>query len=153
MLINFAGPCAWILVAEIWPLSVRSKGVSIAASSNWVRPSVIMKWTSAKSTHSIRWTISSVLSCLFYLSYSSRLLITTSHFHTGSRTSNAHNAKRPQVWNVCFLWCKWYDVVSRRELSSPKNYYPDFFVPWRCLHLALRAYLRLTDPSRVLTRL
>ena len=30
------GPCAWILVAEIWPLSIRGKGVSIAASSNWV---------------------------------------------------------------------------------------------------------------------
>lgn len=30
------GPCSWILVAEIWPLSIRGKGVSIAASSNWV---------------------------------------------------------------------------------------------------------------------
>ena len=30
------GPCAWILVAEIWPLSIRGKGVSIAASSNWM---------------------------------------------------------------------------------------------------------------------
>ncbi|PPQ64606.1 hypothetical protein CVT26_002004 [Gymnopilus dilepis] len=32
------GPCAWIVVAEIWPLSVRGKGLSIAASSNWVSP-------------------------------------------------------------------------------------------------------------------
>ncbi|KAF4597534.1 hypothetical protein EYR40_007996 [Pleurotus pulmonarius] len=31
------GPCAWILVAEIWPMSVRGKGMSIASSSNWVR--------------------------------------------------------------------------------------------------------------------
>ena len=30
------GPCGWILAAEIWPLSVRGKGVSIAASSNWM---------------------------------------------------------------------------------------------------------------------
>ncbi|KAF7424189.1 hypothetical protein PC9H_009492 [Pleurotus ostreatus] len=30
------GPCAWILVAEIWPMSVRGKGMSIASSSNWV---------------------------------------------------------------------------------------------------------------------
>ena len=30
------GPCAWILAAEIWPLSIRGKGVSISASSNWV---------------------------------------------------------------------------------------------------------------------
>lgn len=35
---SFIGPCAWILVAEIWPLSIRGKGVSIAASSNWVSP-------------------------------------------------------------------------------------------------------------------
>lgn len=30
------GPCAWILVAEIWPLSSRPYGVSLGASSNWV---------------------------------------------------------------------------------------------------------------------
>lgn len=33
---QYLGPCAWILVAEIWPLSIRGKGISIAASSNWV---------------------------------------------------------------------------------------------------------------------
>lgn len=33
------GPCAWILVAEIWPLSSRPYGVSLGASSNWVRAS------------------------------------------------------------------------------------------------------------------
>ncbi|EKM78770.1 hypothetical protein AGABI1DRAFT_92337 [Agaricus bisporus var. burnettii JB137-S8] len=37
------GPCAWIVVAEIWPLSVRGKGLSIAASSNWVTPTMIDK--------------------------------------------------------------------------------------------------------------
>ncbi|EEB97000.1 hypothetical protein MPER_03769, partial [Moniliophthora perniciosa FA553] len=30
------GPCAWIIIAEIFPLSVRGKGISIAASSNWM---------------------------------------------------------------------------------------------------------------------
>ncbi|PSR75572.1 hypothetical protein PHLCEN_2v9052 [Hermanssonia centrifuga] len=35
------GPCAWIVVAEIWPLSIRGKGVSIAASSNWVTPTMM----------------------------------------------------------------------------------------------------------------
>ncbi|KAL7279134.1 general substrate transporter [Trametes coccinea BRFM310] len=35
------GPCAWILVAEIWPLSVRGKGVSIAASSNWMNNFIV----------------------------------------------------------------------------------------------------------------
>ncbi|RPD74684.1 general substrate transporter [Lentinus tigrinus ALCF2SS1-7] len=35
------GPCSWILVAEIWPLSVRGKGVSIAASSNWMNNFIV----------------------------------------------------------------------------------------------------------------
>lgn len=30
------GPVSWTLVAEIFPLSIRSKGSSIGASSNWV---------------------------------------------------------------------------------------------------------------------
>lgn len=30
------GPCAWIIVAEIWPLSSRPYGVSLGASSNWM---------------------------------------------------------------------------------------------------------------------
>lgn len=28
------GPCAWILISEIWPLSVRAKGIALGASSN-----------------------------------------------------------------------------------------------------------------------
>ncbi|KAF8419410.1 general substrate transporter, partial [Tirmania nivea] len=27
------GPCAWILIAEIWPMSVRAKGIALGASS------------------------------------------------------------------------------------------------------------------------
>ena len=30
------GPCAWIIVAEVFPLGLRAKGVSIGASSNWL---------------------------------------------------------------------------------------------------------------------
>lgn len=30
------GPCAWILIAEVWPLSTRPYGIAIGASSNWV---------------------------------------------------------------------------------------------------------------------
>jgi MFS family permease len=29
------GPCAWILVAEVWPLSTRSYGTALGGSSNW----------------------------------------------------------------------------------------------------------------------
>ena len=32
------GPVSWVLVSEIFPLSIRSKGASIGASSNWVSP-------------------------------------------------------------------------------------------------------------------
>jgi len=35
------GPCSWIIVAEIWPLSLRGKGISIAASSNWMNNFIV----------------------------------------------------------------------------------------------------------------
>lgn len=28
------GPCSWILIAEIWPISVRAKGVALGASAS-----------------------------------------------------------------------------------------------------------------------
>ncbi|KAF8905105.1 general substrate transporter [Gymnopilus junonius] len=45
------GPCAWILVAEIWPLSVRGKGLSIAASSNWMNNFIVGQVTPTMLTH------------------------------------------------------------------------------------------------------
>ncbi|KAH8100815.1 general substrate transporter [Cristinia sonorae] len=45
------GPCAWILVAEIWPLSVRGKGLSIAASSNWMNNFIVGQVTPTMMEH------------------------------------------------------------------------------------------------------
>nr|GAT60721.1 general substrate transporter [Mycena chlorophos] len=62
------GPCAWIIVAEvyrdyyttfhsmldflqIWPLSVRGKGVSIAASSNWMNNFIVGQVTPTMLQH------------------------------------------------------------------------------------------------------
>ncbi|KAG6817649.1 hypothetical protein H0H87_005406 [Tephrocybe sp. NHM501043] len=45
------GPCAWILVAEIWPLSVRGKGLSIAASSNWMNNFIVGQVTPTMMDH------------------------------------------------------------------------------------------------------
>ncbi|KAI0430103.1 sugar transporter [Xylaria sp. FL1042] len=42
--INFGyswGPCAWIIVAEIWPLSSRPYGVTLGASSNWANNFIV----------------------------------------------------------------------------------------------------------------
>lgn len=35
------GPCEWIVAAEVWPLSVRSYGVSLATSANWMNNSIV----------------------------------------------------------------------------------------------------------------
>ncbi|CEL63148.1 Quinate permease OS=Neurospora crassa (strain ATCC 24698 / 74-OR23-1A / CBS 708,71 / DSM 1257 / FGSC 987) GN=qa-y PE=3 SV=2 [Rhizoctonia solani AG-1 IB] len=35
------GPAAWVLVAEIYPISVRGPGMSIAASSNWMNNFIV----------------------------------------------------------------------------------------------------------------
>jgi hypothetical protein len=43
-IINFAyswGPGSWVLIAEIFPISIRAKGTSIGASANWMNNFVI----------------------------------------------------------------------------------------------------------------
>ncbi|CZR67016.1 related to quinate transport protein [Phialocephala subalpina] len=43
-IVNFAyswGPGSWILIAEIFPISIRAKGTSIGASANWMNNFVI----------------------------------------------------------------------------------------------------------------
>ncbi|CAK5269350.1 unnamed protein product [Mycena citricolor] len=45
------GPSAWVIVAEIWPLSVRGKGLSIAASSNWMNNFIVGQVTPTMLQH------------------------------------------------------------------------------------------------------
>ncbi|KAA1467441.1 general substrate transporter [Dentipellis sp. KUC8613] len=45
------GPCAWIVIAEIWPLSVRGKGISIGASSNWMNNFIVGQVTPTMMAH------------------------------------------------------------------------------------------------------
>ncbi|OBZ72373.1 Metacaspase-1 [Grifola frondosa] len=45
------GPCGWIVAAEIWPLSIRGKGVSIAASSNWMNNFIVGQVTPSMLQH------------------------------------------------------------------------------------------------------
>ncbi|KAH8810885.1 putative sugar transporter [Xylogone sp. PMI_703] len=35
------GPCEWILVAEVWPLSARPYGMAIATSANWMNNFIV----------------------------------------------------------------------------------------------------------------
>jgi hypothetical protein len=35
------GPCAWIIIAGVWPLSNRPYGLSLGASSNWMNNFII----------------------------------------------------------------------------------------------------------------
>jgi sugar porter (SP) family MFS transporter len=45
------GPTAWIVVAEIWPLSMRGKGTSIGASSNWMNNFIVGQVTPTMLVH------------------------------------------------------------------------------------------------------
>lgn len=36
-----SGPCAWILVAEVWPMSNRPDGIALGASSNWMNNFIV----------------------------------------------------------------------------------------------------------------
>jgi len=35
------GPCAWIVVAEVWPISNRPYGIALGASSNWMNNLIV----------------------------------------------------------------------------------------------------------------
>ncbi|KAK3719561.1 hypothetical protein LTR37_004419 [Vermiconidia calcicola] len=35
------GPCAWIVIAEIWPMSQRPYGIALGASSNWMNNFIV----------------------------------------------------------------------------------------------------------------
>ncbi|CAE6427073.1 unnamed protein product [Rhizoctonia solani] len=45
------GPAAWVLVAEIYPISVRGPGMSIAASSNWMNNFIVGQVTPSMMEH------------------------------------------------------------------------------------------------------
>ncbi|EAT92462.1 hypothetical protein HBH56_139180 [Parastagonospora nodorum] len=45
------GPCAWIVVAEIWPLSNRPYGIALGASSNWMNNFIVGQVTPDMLTH------------------------------------------------------------------------------------------------------
>jgi len=45
------GPCAWIVVAEIWPLSNRPYGIALGASSNWMNNFIVGQVTPDMLSH------------------------------------------------------------------------------------------------------
>ncbi|THV07390.1 general substrate transporter [Dendrothele bispora CBS 962.96] len=45
------GPCGWVLVAEIYPLSVRGKAMSVASSSNWMNNFIVGQVTPTMIEH------------------------------------------------------------------------------------------------------
>jgi len=45
------GPAAWVLVAEIYPISVRGPGMSVAASSNWMNNFIVGQVTPTMMEH------------------------------------------------------------------------------------------------------
>ncbi|KAH8696062.1 putative MFS sugar transporter [Talaromyces proteolyticus] len=45
------GPCAWIVVAEVWPLSARPYGIALGASSNWMNNFIVGQVTPDMITH------------------------------------------------------------------------------------------------------
>jgi len=48
------GPCAWIIIAEIWPISQRPYGIALGASSNWMNNFIIGQITPDLLQH-LKW--------------------------------------------------------------------------------------------------
>lgn len=63
---HYRGPCAWIIVAEIWPLSVRPYGISLGASSNWMNNFIVGQVTPDMIEH-ITYGTYLIFGCLTFL--------------------------------------------------------------------------------------
>jgi hypothetical protein len=48
---RLTAPSAWILVAEVWPLSARPYGIALGASSNWMNNFIVGQVTPDMITH------------------------------------------------------------------------------------------------------
>lgn len=48
---NLAPNSAWIVVAEVWPLSARPYGIALGASSNWMNNFIVGQVTPDMITH------------------------------------------------------------------------------------------------------
>src|SRR5882724_642367 len=48
------GPIAWVLMSEVFPLSVRSKGMSMSTASNWLNNCQwVVLWSLVVATYAI----------------------------------------------------------------------------------------------------
>jgi len=45
------GPCAWIVISEVWPLSNRPYGIALGASSNWMNNFIVGQVTPDMLSH------------------------------------------------------------------------------------------------------
>ncbi|KAJ5106608.1 hypothetical protein N7456_003283 [Penicillium angulare] len=60
------GPASWVLIAEIFPLSIRAKGTSIGASSNWMN-NFIVAFVVPPMISGISWGMYLVFAALLFL--------------------------------------------------------------------------------------
>ncbi|MDI1489965.1 MAG: hypothetical protein OHK93_001164 [Ramalina farinacea] len=52
--VNFGyswGPCAWVIISEVWPLSNRAYGIALGASSNWMSNFIVGQITPTMLQH------------------------------------------------------------------------------------------------------
>lgn len=72
------GPCAWVLIGEIFPLPIRSRGVALSTASNWLWNTILavitpyLVGTGSNSAHmksSVFFLWGSLCACAFVYSY------------------------------------------------------------------------------------
>jgi hypothetical protein len=47
------GPCAWVVIGEVFPLPIRSRGVGLSTSSNWFWNCVSPSFTSLNDLNTV----------------------------------------------------------------------------------------------------
>jgi MFS family permease len=101
------GPCAWIIVAEVWPLSNRPYGIALGASSNWMNNFIVGQVTPLMIT-TISWgtylifgllTFAGAAFIWFYVPETKRLTLEEMDIVFGSEGTAARDFERMEAIN------------------------------------------------------
>ncbi|MCJ1338023.1 hypothetical protein MMC09_003307 [Bachmanniomyces sp. S44760] len=108
--VNFGyswGPCAWVIISEVWPLSNRPYGIALGASSNWmsnfivgqITPDMLSSITYGTFIFFGVLTFMGVAFIAFYVPETKRLTLEEMDIKFGSIGAAAADAKRMQEIN------------------------------------------------------
>jgi hypothetical protein len=141
------GPCAWIIVAEIWPLSTRPYGVSLGASSNWMNNFIVGQVT-PDMLSGITYGTYILFGLLTYLgaAFIWFFVPETKRLTLEEMVSDTTHRGGCRPWNCIRIWTLTVPIQNRTSSSAPRALPRPTSSAWR------RSTPRSVSPSSSVAR-